>query len=227
MPGDWPIEVRKGRTSTGVVFVHDITGLDKTNLYFADKLASEGFWCAAVDLFRGERPADVAGGMALRQKLTPPDLREALRAGYDRLRQEMGPAARIGSMGFCMGGGAALEGACHVPFDFCVDYYGTIANVEDVKGLKGPLLLILASEDDRVNPWAYGQLLPKLDEARKRVRVELYPAVIHPFHRPDWITAPFPGGPRSYDEAAANDAWRRATAFIAEATSTTASPPLR
>jgi dienelactone hydrolase len=77
------------------------------------------------------------------------------------------------------------------------------------------VLLILASEDDRINPWAYGQLLPKLDEHRKRAEVQLYPAVVHPFHRPDWITSPF-SGVKSYDPAAAADAWSRAVRFIRE-----------
>jgi carboxymethylenebutenolidase len=213
---DWPVEVRRGRTDLGVVLVHDITGLDKTNLLFADQLAAEGFWVAAVDLFRGQRPKDLQEGLALRQALQPQDLRAALKAGLDRLRRDAGPRVRIGSMGFCMGGGAALEGACHADFAFCVDYYGMMANADDVKGLQGPLLLILASEDERTNPWAYNQLLPKLDEHRKRVTVQLYPSVIHPFHRPDWVQAPFPGAPRSYDEPTARDAWARAVAFIRE-----------
>lgn len=209
-----PITTRRGTTDLGVVLVHDIMGLDATNLAFADKLAAEGFWVAAVDLFNGALPATVQDGFALRQKLSPEDIRACLRAGYDHLRS-LAPGLRIGSMGFCMGGGAALEGACATPFAFCVDYYGMCSDVDLVKGLQGPLLLILASEDDRINPWAYGQLLPKLDDYRKRVEVHLYPAVVHPFHRPDWATSPF-SGQKAYDEEAATDAWRRVVRFIGE-----------
>jgi len=213
---DWPIQVRKGTTDAGVVLVHDITGLDRQNLAFADQLAAEGFWVAAVDLFRGKVAANVQEGMALRQALTPEQIRDALRAGYERLRKE-NPRARIGSMGFCMGGGAALEGACAVPFAFCVDYYGMCSDAELVKGVQGPVLLILASEDDRINPWAYSQLLPKLDEHRKAFQVVCYPATVHPFHRPDWEVTPW-GGLKAYDKAAATDAWARAVRFIREST---------
>ncbi len=213
MSGDWPLVVKKGRTNVGVVLVHDITGLDPVNLSFADKLQQEGFWVAAVDMFRGHKAKDLQEGMALRQKLTGEDLTSAMRFARERLQREMPAGSVVGSMGFCMGGGVALHGACHGDFAFCVDYYGMIADVEDVKDLKGPLLLVLASEDDRINPWAYSQLLPKLDEHRKRVHVELYPAVTHPFHRPDWITSPFSGA-KSYDPAAADDAWARSVAFI-------------
>ena len=212
---DFPITLRKGTGKLGVVFFHDITGLDPVNLAFADKLAQEGIWVAAVDLFRGHLVKDVQEGMALRQKLTPDELTNAARFGLARLQKEMGAGAVIGTMGFCMGGGVALHGACHAEFAFVVDYYGMIANVDDVAALRGPVLLILASEDDRINPWAYGQLLPKMDEHRKRLHVELYPAVAHPFHRPDWIVTPFSGA-KSYDEKAAGDAWARAVAFIRE-----------
>jgi carboxymethylenebutenolidase len=213
---DWPLVVKKGTSNVGVVLVHDITGLDPVNLSFADKLQQEGFWVAAVDMFRGHKAKDLQEGIAIRQKLTPEDLTQAMRFAHAQLKQQMGAGAVIGSMGFCMGGGIALHGACHEDYAFCVDYYGTNPNADDVARLRGPLLLILASEDDRVNPWAYSTLLPKLDEHKKRVHVELYPAVVHPFHRPDWIQSPFSGA-KSYDEKAANDAWGRAVKFIREA----------
>ena len=212
---DWPIVVKRGSGKLGVVLFHDITGLDPVNLGFAEKLASEGIWCAAVDLFRGHVVKDLQEGMAMRQKLTPEELTAAAGAGVATLQREIGAGAVIGSMGFCMGGGVALHAACHHGLAFCVDYYGMLANVEDVQRLQGAVLLILASEDDRVNPWAYSQFLPKMDEHKKRAHVELYPAVVHPFHRPDWIQSPFSGA-KSYDEKAANDAWRRAIAFIRE-----------
>jgi carboxymethylenebutenolidase len=213
MDAEWPVRVTRGSGKTGVVLVHDITGLDATNDSFAAKLAAEGLWVAQVDLFRGKVAATVQEGMALRKNVSDDDIKAAMVAAHDCLRAEMGPPAKIGAMGFCMGGGAALQGACEAPYAFCVDWYGMIANADDVRRLTGPLLLILASEDDRINPWAYAQLLPKLDEHRKRAHVELYPAVVHPFHRPDWIASPF-GGMKSYDEAAASDAWARVLAFI-------------
>jgi carboxymethylenebutenolidase len=200
-----PVLLLRGAGSVGVVLVHDITGLDAFNRSMAERLHREGFWVAAVDLFGGKTAPNLEEGMKLRAGLTKEHMVAALRAGFDRLRAEMGPAAVIGAMGFCMGGGAALQGACAVPFAFCVDYYGRIESAADVAGLHGPLLLILGSEDDRLNPWAYGELLPKLDEHKKRVRVELYPGVAHAFHREGWPP---------YHAASAKDAWGRAVAFI-------------
>jgi carboxymethylenebutenolidase len=133
---------------------------------------------------------------------------DVLRDGLERLKAEMGPGAVIGAWGFCMGGGAALQGACTSPFAFCVDYYGRIDDAGEVRGLSGPLLLILGSEDDRLNPWVYGDLLPRLDEHRKRVHVDLYPGVAHAFHREGWPP---------YDKAAASEAWVHAVEFARNA----------
>ena len=109
---DWPVVLKKGTGKLGVVLIHDITGLDPVNLSFADKLAAEGIGCAAVDVFRGHVVKDLQEGMAMRQKLTPEDLTSAVGAGVEALRREIGAGAVIGSMGFCMGGGIALHGAC-------------------------------------------------------------------------------------------------------------------
>jgi carboxymethylenebutenolidase len=200
--------VLRGKEPVGIVMVHDITGLDEANLRLARRLNAEGFWVAPVDLFGGRTAHGLEEGMKLRAGLTRSYIVDSLRAGFDRLQAAMGKGARIGTLGFCMGGGAALQGACAAPFAFCVDYYGRIDDADDVKGLAGPVLFIAASEDDRLNPWLYGELLPKLDQHRKRVQVQLYPGVGHAFHREGWPP---------YNEEAATDAWARAVSFAREA----------
>lgn len=201
-------KILRGTFPIGLAMVHDITGLDEANLSLAKRLNHEGFWVAPVDLFDGKTATGLEDGMKLRANLTKAHMAAGMRAAHDRLRAAMGKDARIGAIGFCMGGGAALQGACGTPFAFCIDYYGRIEQADDVKGLTGAVLFIAASEDDRLNPWLYGELLPKLDEHRKRVRVELYPGVGHAFHREGWPP---------YNEAAAKDAWARAVAFAREA----------
>jgi len=193
-----------GREPVGVVLVHDITGLDAFNLEMARRLNAEGLWVASVDLFGGRTAPNLEEGMKLRAGLTNQHIVDTLGAARGQLQAAMGGKGRIGSMGFCMGGGAALQAACRLPFAFCVDYYGRIDQAGDVAGLSGPVLLLLASEDDRINGWAWGELLPRLDEHRKRAQVELYPGVAHAFHREGWP---------AHDPKAAKDAWAKAIAF--------------
>ena len=105
------------------------------------------------------------------------------------------------------GNGPVCIGACRRPFLFAVDYYGKIERADDVAAVSGPVLAIVASEDERITPWALTELLPAANRAKKRASVELFPNVRHAFHRP---------GGESHDPAAAAEAWRRTLAFLAE-----------
>jgi carboxymethylenebutenolidase len=90
---------------------------------------------------------------------------------------------------------------------FCVDYYGLIESVEQLRGIKGPIQLILASEDERVTPWAYQHFLPAAMNYKKRVDVHLYPSARHAFHRPNW---------EGHNAEAAKDAWDKTVGFLAK-----------
>ena len=190
-----------------MLLIHDIYGPDEHIVSIGEGLARDGYPTAVVDLFKGRRPKDLEEGMAFRQALRSEEVLDALETGREIVRRRTGAQARIGTWGFCMGGGYALLGACHRPFDFAIDFYGKIETAEDVQGLKGPLLLVLASEDERITPWAFAELLPAAMRAQKRIEVQLYPNVRHAFHRPKW---------EGYNALAAQDAEQRVRNFLGE-----------
>jgi carboxymethylenebutenolidase len=173
----------------------------------AEALGSADIATATVDLFGGKVPMGRDEGIQLAGSLTEPDVLESLEEARGALASRLSGPARVGALGFCMGGGYALLGACHRPFDFAVDFYGKIERVDEVSGLRGPLLLILGSEDERITPWAFTEFLPAANRAKKRVSVELFPGVRHAFHRPGW---------EGHDPAAAAEAWRRTVTFLSE-----------
>jgi carboxymethylenebutenolidase len=193
--------------TVGVVLVHDIYGRGPYVRSVAEALAAVGIPTASVDLFGGKLPATREEGMALAGAVTEEGVLAALDQARTALAPRLAGPARIGVLGFCMGGGYALLGACRRPFDFVVDYYGRIDRGEEIAGLRGPLLLILGSEDERITPWALAELLPAAHRAKKRVSVELFPGVGHAFHRPGW---------EGHDPRAAAEAWRRTLAFLSE-----------
>jgi len=204
---DGTAEVFGTKGAVGVVVVHEIFGRDEYVRGVGRDLAAAGFPAAVVDLYRGQYAKTVEEGMALRGALTQDGVLATLEEGRNAVARRLVPHARVGTLGFCMGGGYALLGACHRRFDFAIDYYGRIERAADAEGLQGSVLCFLASEDERITPWAFAELLPVAMRAKKRVTVELYPGVRHGFHRP---------GRELYDAAAAADAWRRTLAFLEE-----------
>jgi carboxymethylenebutenolidase len=200
-------EVLGSGGTLGVVLVHDIYGRGPYLRSVAEALGAAGIPTAAVDLFEGKLPATREEGMQLAGTVREDSVLGALDQARMALAPRLAGPARIGLLGFCMGGGYALLGACRRPFDFVVDYYGRIDRAEEVAGLRGPLLLILGSEDERITPWALTELLPAAHRAKKRVSVELFPGVRHAFHRPGW---------EGHDPHAAAEAWRRTLAFLSE-----------
>ena len=200
----------KGRL--GVVVVHEVFGRDDYVASVARALGAAGFPAATVDLYDGKHATSLEDAFALRAALTPDGVLTKMEEARVAVQRRLVPHARVGTLGFCMGGGYALLAACHRHFAFAVDYYGRIERAEDVVGLEGPVLLLLASEDERITPWAFAELLPAARVARKRVSVELYPNVRHAFHRP---------GGEGYHAATAAEAWTRTLAFLAEQASAT------
>ena len=202
-----PAELSGSGGTIGVVLVHDIYGRGMYMRSVAEALGSAGVATATVDLFGGKVPKDRDEGIQLAATITEPDVLASLEEARVALAARLAGPARVGALGFCMGGGYALLGACHRPFDFAVDFYGRIERAEEVSGLRGPLLLILGSEDERITPWALTELLPAANRAKKRVSVELFPGVRHAFHRPGW---------EGHDPSAAAEAWRRTVALLSE-----------
>jgi carboxymethylenebutenolidase len=203
----WASWLRAGSSRVGVVLVHEILGHDDYIETVAANLVLEGFWVAAVDLYRGKLASTFEEGAKLRSSLKPEDAASAVGTGAKVLESRIGEGSKVGSMGFCMGGGFALLGACRLPLAFCVDYYGMIDDVDEIQNVKGPIQLFLGSEDQRVTPWAYEQLLPAATKYKKRVDLQLYPNAYHAFHRPNW---------ERHNPAAAKDAWLRTVSFLSE-----------
>jgi carboxymethylenebutenolidase len=207
--GGWGLRFYRGSSSIGVVLVHEVFGFDEYIGSVGSALSKEGFSTAAVDLYRGKYASSLEEGMKLRASLKEKEVLEALNSGVRLLREKVGPTTRVGSMGFCMGGGFSLLGACNLDMDFCIDYYGMIGNVEQVKNLNGPVQLMLASEDQRITPWAFEHFLPTATKYKKRVDVHLYPNVGHAFHRPNW---------EGHNAEAAKDAWSKTVSFLSQLT---------
>ncbi len=193
----------------GVVVIQEWWGLVDHIRDVCDRFAREGFVALAPDLYRGESTADPDEAGRLMMGLEIPraakDLDAAVQAllGHDAVE-----GAKVGAIGFCMGGQLALFAATRNPkIGAVADFYGVHPNVTlDLSGLEAGVLGIFGENDGFVTPEVARKLEADLRGAGKRVQVEIYPGVDHAFFndtRPD-----------VYKADAAARAWAETLAFF-------------
>jgi carboxymethylenebutenolidase len=190
-----------------VLVVHENRGLNPHIEDIARRLALEDFIAFAPDaLFPlGGYPGGEDKARAEFAKLDQTKTREDFLAAAGMLRHIEGGNGRLGVVGFCYGGGIANFLATQLPnLVAAAPFYGNAATIEDVPKIKAELLVVLASNDERINTaW------PAYEAALKAagVRYSLYqPAdTQHGFNND---TTP------RYDKDAAREAWSRMTALF-------------
>jgi carboxymethylenebutenolidase len=174
-----------------------------------DRLAREGFVSLAPDLYRGESTEDPDAASRLMMDLEIPRAARDLDAAVAALlSHDAVDGAKVGAIGFCMGGQLALFAATRNRRIGAVgDFYGIHPNVTlDPSGLEAAVLGIFAERDEFVTPEVARQLESDLKAAGKRAQCSVYPGVGHAFFnetRPD-----------SYDAVAATRAWSELLAFL-------------
>lgn len=191
-----------------VLVVHENRGLNPHIEDVARRVALEGYIAFAPDaLFpKGGYPGDEDAARALFATLDQDDASQDFLAAARWLQGLEGGNGRAGVVGFCYGGGMANWLATQLPdLRAAVPFYGPAPPLENVPGIKAELLVVLASNDARVNAqWpAYEAAL----QAAGTTYSLFQPAdTEHGFNND---TTP------RYDEAAAADAWSRMLALFA------------
>jgi carboxymethylenebutenolidase len=112
---------------------------------------------------------------------------------------------RVGSVGYCMGGGLSALLAAHDPdLAAAVVYYGTPPPLDLVAGIRCPLLGLYGELDQRITP----QVRPfeeAMKRAGKRFEAVVYDGAQHAFFNDDRPT---------YDARASRDAFARTLVFL-------------
>lgn len=191
----------------GVIVIQEWWGLVGHIKQVADRFAAEGFSALAPDLYHGQTASepDTAGKlfMALNIAQAEKDLRGAARflAGHSS-------TARLGAVGFCMGGQLALfAGTLNPNVGAVVNFYGIHPNVKpDYTRLSGPVLGLFAEKDGFVTPKVAREVDAAIKAAGKPSEIHIYPNVDHAFFNDE--------RPDVYNREAAEDAWRRTLAFF-------------
>ena len=191
-----------------VIVIHEIWGLVDHIKDVANRLAREGFVGFAVDLFDRKVISNMEEGRQIRQALTEQRIFGDLDGAFTYLKTlDYVLPNRIGSVGFCMGGGLSLQLACrNEELAAAVVFYGRNPSPIDlVKNIRCPVLGNYAGADKGISEEDIALLKQTLAKYRKEFDAKIYPGAPHAF---------FNDARETYRPEAAKDAWERTLRFF-------------
>jgi carboxymethylenebutenolidase len=192
-----------------LIVIHEWWGLNDWVKGQASKLADEGYVALAIDLYRGK----VADNPDLAHELmrgVPEDrATRDLKAAYDYLASQPDVKKnRMGAIGWCMGGGYALDVALaepHLAAD--VINYGHLAtDPEALKKIQAPILGLFGGQDRGITPEDVKKFQQAMEKQGKKIDVKIYSDAGHAFENPN--------NKQGYRPEDAADAWKRTVAFL-------------
>jgi carboxymethylenebutenolidase len=194
----------------GIVVIHQNRGLNPHIEDVTRRVALENYVAIGVDCMSvlGGTPADEDQAMKDFAKLTPEAATGELVQSVAYLKSRSDVTGKIGTIGFCWGGGMVnrLAEAAGPDLAAGVAFYGTAPPLDQVAKIKAAMILNYAGLDDRVNATR-----PGYEDALKAAHVDytiyVYPNVNHAF---------FDDTTERYNADAAKLAWERAKAFFAQ-----------
>ncbi|HEU0054490.1 MAG TPA: alpha/beta fold hydrolase [Longimicrobium sp.] len=199
-----------GATLPGVILVHEWWGLNDNIRAMARQLAGEGYRVLAVDMYGGQVATTPQEAQAyMREVVADPDRGSAHLASAALYLRQQPRAGKLGIMGWCFGGGWALQGALELPerIDAAVMYYGrVVTDRARLARLDAPLLGHFGAEDRGIPVDSVRAMEGALRELGKEVTIHVYPGAGHAFANPSG---------QSYNARAAEQAWERTKEFLA------------
>jgi len=198
----------------GIVVIQEIFGVNAVMRAIADEFAARGYFALVPDLFWRLEP-----GVQLSDK-TDAEWKRAfdlmgrfdqakgvadIQASIVHLRKTQG-CAKVGAVGYCLGGLLAYLSAARTDGDAFVGYYGV--NIQDhlgeARNIKKSLMLHVAGKDQFVASEAQKTIFDGL-KGNALVTIHVYPEMDHAFARP---------GGAHYDKANAELANGRTSTFF-------------
>ena len=162
-----------GKPKAGIVVIQEILGVNKDVRAMTDAWAASGYAAIAPDLFWRLKPgveldADIPDefqeGLDLMQKFNADKSVEDLAASIAALRSR--GCAKVGVVGYCLGGRLAFLCAARTDSDATVGYYGVGLDnlLGERQNISKPLLLHIATRDKFSPPEAQAKVRAALKD---------------------------------------------------------------
>jgi carboxymethylenebutenolidase len=177
-------------TNSAIIVIPEIFGLNPGIRAKCDDWAAKGYLAVAPDIFwrfaEGEQldpdvPEQMQRAFDNMGKFSADDCIRDVEALIHWLKWEQG-VAKVGLVGFCLGGRIAYMAATRTDIDASVGYYGVMIDqmLGEAHAIANPLMLHIPTADHFVGPEAQAAIHAELDPHSK-VTLHDYPGLDHGF----------------------------------------------
>ncbi len=208
----------------GVIVVHEWWGLTQYPKDRAEMLAKLGYVAFAIDMYGDGKTADNpkdAGEFAAASMKDMKDAQGRFNAGLDYLKQQPETdTSKIAAIGYCYGGGVALQMALNGDdLNGVVSFHGSLptGKVSDPKDVKAKILVCTGAADPFNPPKTVDAFEKSLKTAKIDYKLISYPGAVHAFTNPaaDSLGKKF-NIPIAYNKAADEQSWAAMQDFFNE-----------
>ncbi len=192
-----------------LVVIQEWWGLNDWVKEQAREFAQHGYVALAPDLYHGKIATTPAEARKLMQSMPRERAIRDVAAAYNFLAAMPNVEKdKIGSIGWCMGGGYSLQLAIHEPrLAACVVNYGElVTDPALIEKIKAPLLGNFGADDRGIPPSAVHAFEKAMRKAGKKIDAKIYAGAGHAFENPN--------NKGRYRPEAARDARARTLAFF-------------
>jgi carboxymethylenebutenolidase len=193
----------------GIIVIHEWFGLNDWVKEQASRLTGEGYVTLAIDLYRGKVATSDDEAHELMRGLAEDRVKRDLAAAFEFLSSQPNVKKdRIGAIGWCMGGGIALDLALEEPrlAADVVNYGHLVTDPTEVKKIHAPILGLFGARDRGITPEDVKKFGEEMDKQGKKADITIYPDAGHQFENPN--------NKQAYRPKDAEDAWNKTLAFF-------------
>ncbi len=193
-----------------LVVIHEWWGLNDWVKDQASKLSDQGYVTLAVDLYRGQVAKTPDEAHELMRGVPTDRTQRDLLAAFNYLASDASVKKnKIGVIGWCMGGGYALDLTLAEPriAATVINYGHLAADAATLQKIKAPVLGIFGAQDRGIPVDSVRKFEKDLKAQGKSVEIVIYDDAGHAFENPN--------NKDGYRPADAQDAWNKTIAFLA------------
>lgn len=204
------LAVPEAERGPATIVLHEWWGLDDHIRSVCDRLATEGFFALAPDLFGGETTTQPTEAEQKMMALSMDRAEQDICGASEFLASQPGAEGEgVAAVGFCLGGGLSLWAAASCPrIAAAVTYYYVMPHGKpDFTGITGPVLGHFGTADTFITLKEAKALEAELRSAGVNVTFDKYTGAGHAFFNDTDRLG-------TYDAAAAERSWKRTVGFL-------------